>query len=166
MIKTPYNSCWLWASFRITKAYCAKHSTPKDLHSELLKKYLNNEMIDINKYDVNTMKEADVDLANCGNAVEYLTLNGIYYDDSLVITPQVIPKGASVVLLPIVNYDCIYAILIQLLGHFQAVIREDNNYYLYDQSHNNGTKTKLNIVDNKLMVPVMRHFTILYFYKQ
>ena len=165
MIKTPSNSCWLWSSFRVAKSYCDKHDKPKDLHSELLIKYINNEVIDIANYNESTIKEGDVDNANCGNAVEYLTLNGIFYDNSLVITPKVIPNGGVIVNLPIVNYDTIYAILVQFIGHFQAIIKEDNEYYLYDQSHNEGTKRKLNIVNNQLLVPVMRHFTILYFYK-
>ena len=165
MIKTPSNACWLWSSFRIAKAYCDRHERPKDLHSELLIKYINNENIDIAKYSESTIKEGDVDGANCGNAVEYLTLNGIYYDNSLVITPKVIPNEGFAIDLPIINYDSIYAILVQLLGHFQAVIRENDAYYLYDQSDSVGTKRKLNIVGNKLLVPVVRQFTILYFYK-
>lgn len=165
MINAPSNSCWLWSSFRIAKIWTKQNGQPKDLHSELLKKFLNKDNINIQQYNETTIKDADIDAYNCGNAVEYLTLNGFYYDDSLIITPKLIPQGNFIVNIPILHYEIIYAILIQLMGHFQSVIQEDDGYYLYDQSSNVGTKRKLQIVNNCLMVPVNRRFTILYFYK-
>lgn len=163
MIRLPYNACWLWSSLRIAKAYCLRNKTPEYLHSELIKRYINNEIFDITKYDETTIKEGDVDISNCGNAVEYLTLNGIYYNDSVIISNKNINmfKTAKYA---INNYKSVYAILIQLRGHFQTVIKENNEYYLYDQSNNIGTKIKLNIVNNQLLVPIMLNFTILYFY--
>ena len=167
MIKTPHNSCWLWSSFRIAEAYCKRYEIPKDLHSELIKKYINHENIIIDKYDDNTAKDGDIDNFNCGNAVEYLTLNGIYYDNSLIVTPQTVKANITKTLfdLPIIGFDDVYAILIQLIGHFQTVIKEDDGYWLYDQSSNSGFKRKINIINNQLMIPVNRNFTILYLYK-
>ena len=167
MIKTPFNSCWLWSSFRIAKKYCEVKQPPKDLHSELIIKYIKGDEINILKYNEETKKEADVDRALCGNCVEYLTLNGFFFDSSLIITPKIVPNAPRFFNFPIKNYEKIFAILIQFLGHFQSVIREKNNeYFLYDQSGNIGRKILLNIQDGNLLVPVCKQLTILYFFME
>lgn len=163
--KTPNNSCWLWSSLRIANNYVHYKETPKELHNDIIKQYLNNETINIDKYDEDITKEADIDKNLCGNAVEFLTLNGFYYDFCIPIKRNINDGKGLFEILYLSNYEKMFAILIQLPGHYECIIKNNNEYYRYSQTTDKDTNIiKLPIINNLLPISINRIFTNLYIY--
>lgn len=163
--KTPNNSCWLWSSLRIANNYVHYKEIPKELHNDIIKQYLNSNIINIDNYDKDIIKEADIDRNLCGNAVEFLTLNGFYYDYCIPIKKDIKDGKGLFEIIYLSNYNKIFAILIQLPGHYECIIKNNNEYYRYSQTTAKDINiTKLSIINNLLPISINRRFTNLYVY--
>ena len=158
---TPNNSCWLWSSLRIANAYAKYKKIPDELHNDIIKRYINNNCVNIIRYDKDTIKDADISNDLCGNAVEYLTVNGFYYNYCIPVKKH----NTNLEYVKLTNYESIFAILIQTQGHYECIIKENDIYYRYNQSNaNNCVKTKINITNNMLYIGVNSIYTNLYVY--
>lgn len=155
------NSCWFWSSVRIVKKYVEQLGVPKDLSNDILKKIVNNENVDIQKYDDETIKQSDATSQLDANAVEFLTVNGFYYRECVPVRNI----GHRIVTLKLSDPPP-FALLVQLPGHFMCVIQEGEDYILYDQIGSSISTAKLPYVKNEnlLSLPICPLYTNIYCY--
>ena len=158
---TLNNNCWFWSSVRIIQNYVLYNGIPKELSNEIIKKIINSENVSIDEYDKETMKQSDLTNSLDGNAVEFLTVNGFYYTECLPIRRA----NCSTIELTF-NKHLPISFLLQFPGHFVAVILEDGDYILYDQTGKYAKITKLPFdkETKKLHLPICGLYTNIYIY--
>lgn len=151
IINNQHNNCWFWSSVRIMNSYIQTNGIPKELSNEYIKKSIDGENIIIDKYNEETLKQADVDKALNGNAVEFLVVNGFYHDGYL--TTNNLPPSNELYLK--INGVAPFALLLQYPGHYSCVINENNKFIMYNAIADKECYTLLQYDDknNILIIP-------------
>ncbi len=157
-----YNACWYYSALRIAKIYSKYHNIPKECKNKTILKYINEDIIldDLKEYDKETKEQADLTIFNEGNAIEFLTTNGIYYNECIPIRNC----NGNALTLTLKDDNKIIGFLLQFIGHYSCIIYENNEFIFYDQVNKYCNPVKLPLHDNKLTIPINSLYTNIYIY--